>query len=268
MSEVLFTVEGENFIPSELAGSPWHRSTLHGGAPSGLLAHCLECHLNDGSLQAARLSIDLLRPVPSSPLQVKVATIRKGKRIALLHADLFSGETLLAKASALFVKPSDITVPQHAPKLTMEMPGPQKLEEKSFAEILFQKAAGVPPGLHTTVRLRPVTNLSESGEGSAWIALPVPVIQDTVTTPFVQAATICDFGNGVGQLNLGKGMGTINSDIHLQLTRLPKSQWLGLQSQTLMEPHGIGQAHTVLHDEFGPIGMVSQVVMPMAEFAG
>ena len=33
-----------------------------------------------------------------------------------------------------------------------------------------------------------------------------------------------------------------------------------------MQPNGIGQANTHMFDEFGYVGQVSQVVMPMAGF--
>lgn len=268
MTEALFKVEGDSFVPTELSGGPWHSGTLHGGAPAGLLAYCFERELNDASLQPARLSIDLLRPVPKAPLQVKVIPVRRGKRIALLEAELFSGDRLLAKATALFVKPASISLPNYAPSQSLAVPKPDQLQQESFSEILFSKAQGVPPGLHTTVCMRPITDLKEEGQGSAWLMLPVPVVQGIEGSAFQMVATLSDFGNGVGQLSLGHGMGTINCDVQLQLSRLPVGLWIALDSQTLLEPHGIGQATTTLFDESGRIGQVTQVVMPMGEFTG
>ena len=255
-----------SFAPTDLAVGPWHDSTLHGGAPAGLLAYAFETFLDDNTLQPAKLSIDLLKPVPKSPLRIEIRPVRKGKRIALLEADLFAQETLLAKASELFVRPTEVPLPDYAPAITHELAGPAEFEEKNFADILFKAGEGVPAGLHTTVRLRPVSGLQEQGRGCAWMSLPVPVIAGQSTSPFVLASTLSDFGNGVGQLSLAKGIGTINSDVHLQLSRLPQSQWLALQSETVMQPNGIGQANTHMFDEFGYVGQVSQVVMPMAGF--
>lgn len=267
MSEVLFQRQGELFAPTELAGSPWHPSMLHGGAPAGLLAHCLELATAGSGLQPARLTIDLLRPVPRAPLGVQVNVLRQGKRIQLLEARLQAGDTLVALATGLFVKPTRLTLPEYAPRAEQVLPPPDGYEEVSFRDILFAKSDQMPPGLHTTVRLRPVSDLKESGRGQAWMHLPVAMIEGQCNSPFMLAALVSDFGNGVGQLSLAPQVGTINADINLQLSRLPEGEWIGLDCTALMDESGLGQVVSTLYDTVGRIGMVSQSIMPMGEFS-
>lgn len=264
--EVLFERSGNTFIPTVLAGSPWHPAMLHGGSPAGLLAYCLEQSVGNPQLQPARLTIDLIRPVPSSPLTVQTRRIREGKRIVLEEAQLQADGKTVAIATALFVSRQPVTLPDYAPTRSPLTPLPQQLAEISFREVLFTKIGSMPPGLHTTIALRPVSKLTESGRGTAWLSLPVPVIEGCVTTPFMRAALTADFSNGVGQLHLGNGVGTINADITLQLVRLPQGEWIGLDATALMQPDGIAVVVTDLYDQTGLCGHVTQTAMPMAEF--
>lgn len=268
MKEALFNRVGNEFVPTGLAGSPWHSSLLHGGAPAGLLAFCLEQEASSNGLQPARLSIDLLRPVPNAPLCVEIRPLREGKRILLLEASLFADGKLVALASALFIKSMPLNLPDYAPKPKGGLPSPEQLDEVSFRDVLFGKSEDMPLGLHTTVRLRPASSLNETGAGCAWISLPADIIAGEQNSPFMLAALVSDFGNGVGQLSLGDGVGTINADIVLQLSRLPMGEWIGLECITLMDATGVGQVISSLYDERGRIGQVNQTVMPMPGFGG
>ncbi len=264
--EVLFERSGDAYIPTVLAGSPWHPAMLHGGSPAGLLAHCLEQSVANPRLQPARLSIDLIRPVPSAPLTVVTRRIREGKRIVLEEASLLAEGKTVAIATGLFVMPQPVAVPEYAPVRSPLLPLPQDLKEISFREVLFTKTDNMPPGLHTTIVLRPISQLTESGRGTAWLSLPVPVVDGCATTPFMRAALTADFSNGVGQMRLGSGVGTINADITLQIFRLPQGEWIGLDATTYMQPDGIAMVVTDMYDQTGLCGHVTQTSMPMAEF--
>ncbi|MBA53280.1 MAG: hypothetical protein CMK89_02390 [Pseudomonadales bacterium] len=268
MPEVLFHVEDGFYLPTLLAGSPWHPDVLHGGAPAALLAYCFQRQITGPDMLPARLSIDLVRPVPRTPLNVTIQPVRQGKRIALLEANLMAGKNLVARATGLFVKSEPISLPDSAPRHSGLFPGPEGIDTVSFREVLFGNSETMPPGLHTTVQLRPASELNESGKGSAWISLPVPIIEGERNSPFMLAALASDFGNGVGQLSLGDNIGTINADVQLQLGRLPVGEWIGLDSEALLDETGVGQVLTVMHDVQGRVGQVSQTIMPMMGFGG
>ncbi|MEQ9507608.1 MAG: thioesterase family protein, partial [Alloalcanivorax xenomutans] len=84
----------------------------------------------------------------------------------------------------------------------------------------------------------------------------------------VQAATLSDFGNGVGQLKVAPDIGTINADISLYLHRDPRGDWLGLDAVSRMEDNGNGLVETTLFDEHGPVGRVLQATLAMPVYAG
>ena len=180
---------------------------------------------------------------------------------------LAAGE-LVARADALLVKAAmePLPLPDYAPRHQRPFSGPLQYEEKDFRDILFSNAMNTPDGLHTTVQLRPVSELCEQGRGTAWITCPIPLLEGEQDTPFVRAALVSDFGNGVGQLSLSEGQGTINADVQLFLSRLPRGEWLALQSEALLEISGIGQVNSVLYDRDGRVGQVVQTIMPMTGY--
>jgi hypothetical protein len=81
MSESIFTRDGELFVPSELARGPWSPDAQHGGAPAALLARVVEQFDGGDAMFVARLTLELLRPVPIAPLAVRVAMRRPGRKV-------------------------------------------------------------------------------------------------------------------------------------------------------------------------------------------
>jgi acyl-coenzyme A thioesterase PaaI-like protein len=76
---------------TELARGPWHPGAQHGGAPAALLMRAFE-QLDDlgADVQIARVTYELLRPVPLGELRVDAAIVRPGRRVQLLEASLFT----------------------------------------------------------------------------------------------------------------------------------------------------------------------------------
>jgi hypothetical protein len=50
----------------------------------------------------------------------------------------------------------------------------------------------------------------------------------------------------------------INPDLTVALHRLPAGEWVCLEAETTVEPHGIGQAVSRLWDEDGRLGWALQ----------
>ncbi|NLO81264.1 MAG: thioesterase family protein [Xanthomonadaceae bacterium] len=267
MAEALFLREGEFFMPTELAGGPWNPQHLHGGPPTGLLAHVLEVATGDPAMRLTRLTVDLLRPVPRAPLRVVTETIRRGRRLQLLAASIVAQDKEVCRASALFLAQEECTVPEFGRFEPQQLPPRDGLAISTIAEL-----SGFPGkkhgliGLHTTAEACRIDGMRGQGWGRAWMRLPVPVVADEPASLTVQAATLCDFGNGIGQLRLDERTGTINADITLYLHRPPRSEWIGLEARSRMETHGNGLVETRLYDQYGPIGVVTQSTLAMPQY--
>mgnify|MGYP003109933263 CR=1 FL=1 len=270
MSTALFRREGDLYYPSENAQGPWSPDYLHGGSPAGLLASVLEPAGTEGGLRLARFSVDLLRPVPTAPLSVRVEAVRDGRRLRLLQGDLFAGEVLVSRATALYLEQVPLAVPEWARFEPGVLPPREPGAEASLAELAARggRKALPLPGLHHTVAVTLVDGVAGRGRGRVWMRLPVPVVEGQGCSPSVQAATLSDFGNGVGQLQINENTGSINADISLYLHREPQGEWLGVDARARMHTNGNGLVETTLHDERGPVGRVLQATLAMPVYAG
>lgn len=263
MSEALFLRDGEFYVPTPASGSPWSPAHLHGGPVVGLMAHAVEQASATADLHLARLTVDLLRPVPKSPLTVTTRLVRGGKRLQIIEASLMDGETEVTRGSALFLENRPVTVPEHGRFPATELAPPSSPVEATIAEAGGWQNRYSPVGLHSTAKAVVLRGVNGSGQGLAWLRLPLPLVQGVNTSPSVTAATLCDFGNGVGQLNLSSELGCINTDVSLYLHRQPVGEWLGLDARSRMQDTGVGLVETTLFDSQGAVGKILQAIITM-----
>ena len=108
MAESIFSSRDGRFVPSEQARGPWDPQALHGGAPAALITRAFERHEPQPETRVARLGFEFLRTLPFAPLTVTTRTVRPGRRVqelaAELHADIDGEEQLVCRASALRVQ--------------------------------------------------------------------------------------------------------------------------------------------------------------------
>lgn len=264
MTKALFERDGEFFVPTPASGSPWSPKHLHGGPVVGLMAHAVEQATENASLHMARLTVDLLRPAPSAPLSLTTRLVRGGKRIQVMEATLLAGDTEVARASALFLENTSVPVPDHGRFPASELAPPTGSVETTLSGVAGWQNQYSPVGLHSTAKAVIVDGIKGEGHGLAWMKLPVPLVEGVETSPTVMAATLCDFGNGVGQLRLSDDTGCINADVSLYLHRRPVGEWLGVDARSRMQEVGVGLVETTMFDAQGPVGKILQTIMPMA----
>lgn len=265
MTDAIFRREGKSYIPSDLAGSPWGPGLLHGGPPAGLLAHAVERSASSADLHVARLTIDLFRPVPMERLTVETVTVREGRRIQVVQASLLAGGIEVSRASALLLRLTEVELPPVALPLAAYLDGPDNLPETGLGmmprDAEEQATFRLLKGFHTTVEVRRVAGAAGTGKGTAWIRIPVPFIAGEETSPLVRVAATSDFGNALGHIRPSEAMGFINADISLYLHRLPRGEWICLETTGTAEPHGLGLVESVVHDTHGPLGRVVQALI-------
>ncbi|HEV2310322.1 MAG TPA: thioesterase family protein, partial [Acidimicrobiia bacterium] len=247
----IYEVDGDRMIPTELARGPWSPDAQHGGGPAGLLARALERADPGDAHFVSRLTIELLRPVPLAPLEVRTRTLRPGRRVQWLEGSLVAGDVEVVRATALRLRTDaslELPVPPPDP---LALPPPA--DGTGYA-ITFPQAE-VSDGFWNAMELRIVAGeFGEVGPATIWFRLKVELVGGEDPSPLQRVATAADFGNGVSAaLERGKYL-FINPDLSIYLHRLPVGEWVALEARTFAESQGVGVAESALHDERGRIG--------------
>jgi hypothetical protein len=256
MSDAVFHLDGERAVPTVLARGPWSPDAQHGGAPAALLARALERADPGPADFVTRLTVELLRPVPLAPIEVRTRTLRPGKKVQWLEASLTVEDHEVARATALRLRTDDT--------LALPVPHPEPLALPPPAEsapyaIEFPQSDD---GFWKAMELRTASgSFADVGEAALWFRLAVPVVAGEVPTPLQRVAAAADFGNGVSTaLERGRYL-FINPDLTIYLHRHLAGEWVALEARTYAEADGVGLAESALHDEQGRIGRSLQSLL-------
>lgn len=259
----VFELDGDIAVPTRLARGPWSAGAQHGGAPAALLARTIErCDPGPADF-VARLTIELLRPVPLAPLTVTARTTRPGKKVQWIEASLTADGVEVARATGLRLRTDDLSLPVPE-RETRTFGGPA--ESEAFA-ITFsaddeREGANMPMGFWNAMDVSLAHgSWVEAGPSAVWFRLRVPVVAGEEPSPLQRVAAAADFGNGVSAaLERGKFL-FINPDLTIYLHRLPAGEWVGLDARTHAEANGVGLAESALHDEDSRIGRSLQSLL-------
>lgn len=269
MKEWLFNQQGNIFTATDVCRSPWHPQILHGSAVGALFGYVADEFLKQfPSFVISRLSMNLFKPVPLAALEIKTDVVRDGGRLKLARfTALFQGKPV-ADAEALFQVKQPFSPPDWIPARRMPPRPEQGIPFFTLQDLVEQRGLDMPKGFHSRLCIKEITPFDDRGATTAWLKVPVDILEGVPLSPLVQVAMLSDMGNGTGQIQFPGARGTINADIVLTLSRLPQSEWLCLASNNQFTPDGVGMIHTHLFDDFGEIGHVMQSVQLNGEFVG
>jgi hypothetical protein len=257
MADALFEPDGDRFVPTVLARGPWSPDALHGGPPAALLARCVERVEAGRDMLVARLTVELLRPVPVAPLAVESRMLRPGRKVQLVGASLHAGDVEVARVTALRIRTIALPVPPGL-AATSPPPGPATSEPSPPPWNLDYEAFHNCATEHRFV----AGGFDRPGPARDWVRLRVPLVAGEDTSALARVAAAADFGNGVSwTLPRGEGWQFVNPDLTVALHRLPDGEWVCLEAVTFVESSGVGQAESVLWDEHGRIGRAVQSLL-------
>jgi hypothetical protein len=252
----LFSLAGEDLIPSEMTRGGWSDEAQHGGPPCGIMARAIENVPTLDPMQVVRLTVDLMRPIPLQPLQIETEVVREGRRIQLVDAWLRAGTVDLGRARGLKIRIGDLDLP--VPETDTMPAGPESMERLTWRGH-FGEVGDLDRFHYDAVEIRTREgSFSKPGPGVSWFRLMVPVVDGEEPSDFVRLATLADMANGNSQALDPTVHAFVNPDISLHLHRMPRGDWIGMRSVSYPQPHGIGIADTALYDLEGRIGRVVQ----------
>jgi hypothetical protein len=253
----VFELDGTRAVPTALARGPWSPDAMHGGAPAALLARMLERHDPGPASFVARLTVDLLRPVPLVPLEVAARTTRPGKKVQWLEATLLAEGVEVARASALRLRATD---PLGLPLPASDGSTIPEPDASGALEVQLPHVSG--PGFWRAVEFREARGTwADVGPATMWFRLRAEIVAGEAPSPLQRVAAAADFGNGVSTV-LPRGQYLfINPDLSIHLFRHPVGEWVALEAHSRAEDTGVGLAMCDLHDELGPIGRSVQALL-------
>lgn len=247
MSFLYEPTESGGFAPSEQTRGPWDPGAQHGGAPAALIGRALE----DPELRLARVTYELVRPVPLTELRLEAEVVRPGKRVQLVEARLRAGDQLVVRALGLRMRrgrgpaAGQHVLPPAPPGPVRARLGAQTLSFASTAnDIRFVRGGYEHPGPATT-----------------WVRLTIPVVAGEEPSAVQRALAAADFGNGFSAVLDWDRWAFINPDLTVYLERDPIGEWIALEAQTRLQPDGTGLAESVLFDQTGRFGRAVQALL-------
>ncbi len=244
------------FATGATAG-PWTQHAQHGGPPSALAARALEQHESDGSQRLARVTIDILRPVPLGKLTLQTRTVRPGRRVSLFETVVAAEGQDVLHARGWRIALSSAELPEHArPVRTAPPPVPAEQPPPSF------------PGSHDGGYLSMIDwrfldggGFDKPARARAWTRPRIPLIAGEDTSPVSRAILVADSGSGVSSLLDPTRYLFINVELSVALHRDPAGEWLLLDAATTIGDTGTGVAQTVLSDQEGLSGIALQTLL-------
>lgn len=256
-ADALFVPEDDHYLPTELTRTGWVADAQHGGPPCGLLAHVIEQTPTDRAMQVVRITFDLMRAVPLTPLASATRVVRAGRRIQMIVASLLSEGTEVARGTALRIRVGGVSLPERPTEPWRQPPPPESLPP---AEWSAWEGGGELTRFHRhAIDIRTVDNSFWSpGRGVSWVRLLYPVVAGHAVSPLVRAAALADVANGNSMALDPREFLFVNPDVNLYLHRELVGEWLGMDSVAYQHDSGIGLTDTLLFDERGPLGRVNQ----------
>ncbi|RSS82000.1 thioesterase family protein [Streptomyces sp. WAC06614] len=241
------------FRATEHTRGPWDAGAQHAGPPAALLGRAVEERPGArDDMRIARITYEILRPVPIGELEVTTSVLRAGRGTEVVEAVLApAGGAPAMLARALRVRVDEESVPAVLPG--PELPAPGEVAPTPFFPLPWDV------GYHTAMETRFTHGaFREPGPGTCWMRMKVPLIGGEPVRPLDRVLVAADSGNGISAVLDIRAYVFVNSDLTVHLHRYPVGEWACVESRTSVDPAGIGLADARLHDEKGPIGRGAQ----------
>jgi hypothetical protein len=245
----------DTFLATAATAGPWSPHAQHGGPPSALTARAFELHDADAGQRLARVTADIMRPVPVGKISLRVRTVRPGRRVTLLEAVMESdGQEVLQARGWRIARPAG-EVPAIG-TAGSPPPIPQAAGQFDFGRAYTA-------GYMSAIEWRFVSGggFREHAAGSVWTRPLIPLLPGEQPSPMSRALLVADSGSGVSSALDPAKFQYINVDLTVVLPRDPVGEWLLLESATTIGADGTGLTESVLSDTGGRCGGAMQTLL-------
>lgn len=242
------------FMPTSFAQSRWGDDHLNGPAVVGLAARALENHSGSPDFMPTRITVDLFRAARNARTTVDVRVVREGRRVRSSECDVVQDGRAVARATLVQYRRSSAPPGQlwTSADVFGQLPEPD--------DALFPYVGSDEVGWTRS----PAAHQNDSRK--RFYNDTIKVVAGDKNSPFVRAVIVAEATSLV--TNLGtEGIGYINGDLTVGLSRLPADEWIAVQGDSHWASDGVAVGTATLFDRQGPFGsgMVTAVANPAAQ---
>jgi len=251
------TADGDRFQPTDFCRGPWSPDACHAGPPTGLLARASELAVPHQRL--ARITVDLIRPIPHAGFAVAAEVTRSGRTVSTTLMRVIDGDGKevvtargLHQAAVAEGELDDLpTTPYQPPPFGEAVDGPFPFGKPAHDLPFFRDSVQVRynPGEPTT-----------AGPKRAWMKT-LPLLPDEEPSPFQRICPLADCGNAFGRNTDSFDYAYMNTDLTVLLHRAPQGEWFGMDVAGRWEPTGVGMSDALLFDQHGAVGRALQTLL-------
>lgn len=243
---------GGRFRSTIHAQGAWNAHEQHMAPASGILAHALAQHEPRPDLRIARISYEILGLIHAGEFEVAVRTVRPGKTIELIDAELTARGRVAIRASAWRLITTDSSAV--AAVEDTAIPPVEECER-------WDGSTEWPGGYIRSLEMYQAPH-HRSGNGTVWIRTAHPLVGGAESPDWVRLMGLVDTANGIApRVPPGQGSWAFpNVDLQIHMYREPRGDWLGIDNAVSFGADGIGLTSSVLHDADGPFGRAEQIL--------
>lgn len=247
----IYRVDGNKVITSPNAAGPWDPRMQHGSAPASLVTWAAERLPTPVPMGIARVTIDLMRPVPLAPLTIETEILREGRKIQLSAIRLRADGALVVGATVLKVRSQALVLPAEIKELPVELPAPED-------SLLEDGHAATSPFVRSVSMRAARGRFGKAGAGAIWFRVDKPLIEGEAVSQAMRAVVAADFSNGTASTLDFREWTYINADLSVSFARPPVGDWILLDGDSWIGPDGMGLAMSRLADRQGYFGRAVQ----------
>lgn len=227
---------------------PADAARLGAGGAGGVGAEAIP---TPAPMRIARITIDLMRPVPVAPLTIECEILREGRKIQLCGIRLKADGVVVVSASVLKIKQQAAELPREVAALPLDLPGPDHcmVEPADHASSPFARCISM-----RAARGR----FGQLGPGAIWFRVDRPLIAGAAVSQAMRAVVAADFTNGTAPALDFNQWTFINADLTVNLAREPVGDWILVDGESWIGPDGAGLAMSRLADVRGTFGRAVQ----------
>jgi hypothetical protein len=254
-SSAFVPLEGGGFRATDLTRGPWDPAHQHAGPPIALVARAIERAAAEHKLtHVARLTANLLRPIPIGECAIEVHSEYAGRNAAHFSARLHAGGKEVARFTALAQREFEFALPADLPGHPLAL-APRPVEQSREERFPFDTRR---IGYQDLIESRIAEGRMFRGPSAVWFRMRHPLLEGEVPSAVQRVAVAADSSNGISAVLDFKRYLFVNSDLTINLLRKPQGEWICIDARSFIGPTGGGLAESQIFDTLGLVGRATQ----------